>query len=25
VQLVGGFDQDMVLLEWAKWIERQLR
>jgi Asp-tRNA(Asn)/Glu-tRNA(Gln) amidotransferase A subunit family amidase len=25
VQLVGAFDQDMVLLEWAKWIERQLR
>ena len=25
VQLVGAFDQDMVLLEWAKWIERKLR
>jgi Asp-tRNA(Asn)/Glu-tRNA(Gln) amidotransferase A subunit family amidase len=25
VQLVGAFDQDMVLLEWAKWTERQLR
>jgi Asp-tRNA(Asn)/Glu-tRNA(Gln) amidotransferase A subunit family amidase len=25
VQLVGGFDQDMVLLEWAKWTERRLR
>jgi Asp-tRNA(Asn)/Glu-tRNA(Gln) amidotransferase A subunit family amidase len=25
VQLVGAFDQDMVLLEWAKWFERQLR
>jgi Asp-tRNA(Asn)/Glu-tRNA(Gln) amidotransferase A subunit family amidase len=25
VQLVGAFDQDMVLLEWAKWAERQLR
>ena len=25
VQLVGAFDQDMVLLEWAKWIEPQLR
>jgi Asp-tRNA(Asn)/Glu-tRNA(Gln) amidotransferase A subunit family amidase len=25
VQLVGAFDQDMALLEWAKWAERQLR
>jgi Asp-tRNA(Asn)/Glu-tRNA(Gln) amidotransferase A subunit family amidase len=25
VQLVGAFDQDMVLLEWAKWAARQLR
>jgi Asp-tRNA(Asn)/Glu-tRNA(Gln) amidotransferase A subunit family amidase len=25
VQLVGAFDQDMALLEWAKWAARQLR
>jgi Asp-tRNA(Asn)/Glu-tRNA(Gln) amidotransferase A subunit family amidase len=25
VQLVGTFDQDMALLEWAKWAARQLR
>lgn len=25
VQLVGAFDEDMALLEWAKWTERQLR
>lgn len=25
VQLVGAFDEDMKLLEWAKWAQRQLR
>jgi Asp-tRNA(Asn)/Glu-tRNA(Gln) amidotransferase A subunit family amidase len=25
VQMVGAFDQDMALLEWAKWAQRQLR